>query len=184
MSRLSGFNQKSLSRLQIVQIAVPTLLNRHHITPIHVSLSVRFKVDFKILLITFKAHRGLAPIYIAETLTPYKPVCSLRSSDGAFLAVPKSRLKSKGDCFCHRSPSASEWPVWGDNACVTGLRLRTRKQIQIPVKQEKILDRRQVQLCSAESLFAQYILLFLHFAFLHLASTQNQKQTKQNTLAS
>lgn len=29
----------------------------------------------------------------------YKPVCSLRSSTGSFLVVPKSRLKSKGDFF-------------------------------------------------------------------------------------
>ncbi|KAF7641110.1 hypothetical protein LDENG_00293840 [Lucifuga dentata] len=30
-------------------------------------------------------------------LTPYEPVCSLISSGGTLLAVPKSRLKSKGD---------------------------------------------------------------------------------------
>ncbi|KAF7641396.1 hypothetical protein LDENG_00282490 [Lucifuga dentata] len=30
-------------------------------------------------------------------LTPYEPVCSLSSSGGTLLAVPKSRLKSKGD---------------------------------------------------------------------------------------
>ncbi|KAF7642200.1 hypothetical protein LDENG_00262640 [Lucifuga dentata] len=30
-------------------------------------------------------------------LTPYEPVCSLRSSGGTILAVPKSRVKCKGD---------------------------------------------------------------------------------------
>ena len=53
--------------------------------------------DVKILLITFKACLALAPSYIAEMLTQYEPVPSLRSSSGALLAVPKSRLKSKGD---------------------------------------------------------------------------------------
>ncbi|KAF7660241.1 hypothetical protein LDENG_00285960 [Lucifuga dentata] len=31
-------------------------------------------------------------------LTPYEPVRSLKSLGGTLLAVPKSRLKSKGDC--------------------------------------------------------------------------------------
>ncbi|KAF7642196.1 hypothetical protein LDENG_00262360, partial [Lucifuga dentata] len=73
---------------------------RHHITPILLSLysfPVRFRIEFKILLITFKALLGLAPSYVTEMLTPYEPVCSLISSGGTLLAVPKSRLKSKGD---------------------------------------------------------------------------------------
>ena len=58
-------------------------------------LPVPFRIDFKTLLITFKARLGLAPSYITEMLTPYEPVRSFRSSGGALLAVPKSRLKSK-----------------------------------------------------------------------------------------
>ncbi|KAK0135192.1 hypothetical protein N1851_028985 [Merluccius polli] len=56
------------------------------------------KIDFKILLINFKACRrqGLAPSYIIYMLAHYEPVGSLRSSGGGLLAVPKSRLKSKG----------------------------------------------------------------------------------------
>ncbi|KAF7641764.1 hypothetical protein LDENG_00272630, partial [Lucifuga dentata] len=74
---------------------------RHHITPILASLHwfpVQFRIEFKILLITFKALLGLAPSYITEILTPYEPVHSLRSSAGTLLAVPESRLKSKGGC--------------------------------------------------------------------------------------
>ena len=37
------------------------------------------RIDFKILLITFKARLGLAPIYITDMLTPYEPARSLRS---------------------------------------------------------------------------------------------------------
>ena len=103
-SLLAGINQKSLSRLQLVQNAAARLLTgfnrRHHITPVLASLHwlpVRFRIDFKILLITFKARLGLAPSYVTEMLTPYEPVRSLRSSGGGLLAVPKSRLKSKGD---------------------------------------------------------------------------------------
>ncbi|KAF7651423.1 hypothetical protein LDENG_00111240, partial [Lucifuga dentata] len=86
---------------------------RHHITPILASLHwlpVRFRIDFKILLITFKAHLGLAPSYITEMLTPYESVRSLRSSGGTLLAVPKWRLKSKGDrAFAIRAPQ-----LWND----------------------------------------------------------------------
>ncbi|KAF7662068.1 hypothetical protein LDENG_00246030 [Lucifuga dentata] len=60
---------------------------QHYITRILSSLHwfpVRFRIEFKILLITFKALLGLAPSYITEMLTPYEPVCSLRSSGGPF----------------------------------------------------------------------------------------------------
>ena len=98
-SLLSGINRKSLSCLQLVQNSAARLLtgfNRHqHITPILASihwLPVCFRIDFKILLITFKARSGLAPSYIADILIPYEPARSLRSSGGALLTVPKSRL--------------------------------------------------------------------------------------------
>lgn len=34
--------------------------------------SVEFRIDFKILLITFKSRYGLRPGYISELLTPYE----------------------------------------------------------------------------------------------------------------
>lgn len=52
------------------------------------------------LILRFPDHKaclGLAPSYTAEMLTQYEPVHSLSSSGGALLAVPKLRLKSKGD---------------------------------------------------------------------------------------
>lgn len=68
-------------------------------------LALHFQIDFKILLITFKACLGLAPSYLAEMLTPYKPVCSFRSSGGSLRATPNSKLKSKGaHAFTSRSP--------------------------------------------------------------------------------
>ena len=109
---LSGLNQKPLSRLQLVQNSAARLLNgfnrRHHITPISASLHllpVCLRIDFKILLITFKAQSGLAPSYIKDILIPYEPARSLRSSDRALLTIPKSRLKTKWDrVFAIRAP--------------------------------------------------------------------------------
>ena len=114
-SLLTGINHKSLSRLQLVQNLAARLLtgfNRHHITPVLASLHwlpVRFRIDFKILLITFKARQGLAPEYITDMLTPYEPARSLRSAGEAFLNVPRSRLKTRGD-------RALERPERGDKA--------------------------------------------------------------------
>lgn len=43
-------------------------------------------------------------------LTPYEPARKLRSSGGAFLAVPKSRLKSK----CDRAFAVGVTRLWND----------------------------------------------------------------------
>ena len=48
---------------------------------------------------------GLAPNYIADMLIDYEPARSLRSSGGGLLAVPRWRLKLKGDrAFSVRAP--------------------------------------------------------------------------------
>ena len=95
--------------LLVVYTGLTGLKRQNHITPILASLHwlpVRFRIDFKILLITFKAHQGLAPSYITESMTPYVPSRSLRSSGGTLLAVPNKRWP----CFCHQGPSALERP--------------------------------------------------------------------------
>ena len=73
---------------------------RHHITPVLSSLHwlpVCIRIDYKILLITFKARRGQALEYITDMLTPYQPVHSLRTAGEALLTVSRSRLKTRGD---------------------------------------------------------------------------------------
>ena len=77
-SLLSSIHQKSLSRLTLVQNSAARLqtgFNRcQPITPILASLHwlpVCFRIDFKILLITFKAHSGMAVSYITDILIPY-----------------------------------------------------------------------------------------------------------------
>ena len=64
-----------------------------HITPLLVDLHwrpVKFRIEFKILLIIFKIFKGLAPSYLSFLITP-KPVCkyNLRSSsDSTLLSYP------------------------------------------------------------------------------------------------
>ena len=108
----SGMSKKNISRLQMVQNSAARLLTntrkREHITPILATLHwlpVSFRIDFKILLITFKALHGLAPIYITEMLVPYRPVRSLRSADRALLVPPSTHRVTRGDrAFVARAP--------------------------------------------------------------------------------
>uniref|UniRef100_A0AAR2LCS1 Ig-like domain-containing protein n=1 Tax=Pygocentrus nattereri TaxID=42514 RepID=A0AAR2LCS1_PYGNA len=70
-----------------------------HITPVAALhwLPVQFRIDFKILLLTFKVLNGKAPSYLVKLLKPYKPYRSLRSSNQMLLEQPTSHLKHKGD---------------------------------------------------------------------------------------
>ncbi len=98
-----GINQSSLARLQMVQNAAARLLTgvrkREHITPVLISLHwlpVRFRIDFKVLLLVFKCLNGLAPEYLSDLLSIHNPV-NLRSSNQRQLNVPRARLKLRGD---------------------------------------------------------------------------------------
>ena len=72
--------------------------------PLH-CFPVKYRIDSKTLLITYKALHGLAPPYISELLHPYSTCRPLRSSNLVLLFTPCSLLKSKGDCtFAVRAP--------------------------------------------------------------------------------
>ncbi len=99
-----GLDQSSLQRLQLVQNAAAQLLTGtkkyEHITPVLASLHwlpVRFRIEFKILLIVFKILHGLALAYLSELLHVHTPVRALRSSNQVLLDVPRARLKNKDD---------------------------------------------------------------------------------------
>ncbi len=99
-----GICQRHLSRLQIVQNAAARLLTgmkkRDHITPVLSSLHwlpVQYRIDFKILLMVFKALHNMSPSYITNLLDYYTSARTLRSADKLLLAVPRSKKKSKGD---------------------------------------------------------------------------------------
>ena len=84
-----------------------------HITPVLVDLHwlpAKQRIDFKILLLTYKALNGLAPAYIRELLTPYTPARTLRSMDNNLLEPPKCRL----EYFGKRSFAAAAPVMWND----------------------------------------------------------------------
>lgn len=101
---VAGVSKTTINKLQYVQNSAARILmgtrKCDHITLVLKSLHwlpVRFHVDFKIMMLTYKALHGLAPQYLSGLLIPYTPNRRLRSSQYNLLTVPLMHLKSMGD---------------------------------------------------------------------------------------
>ncbi len=73
---------------------------KQHVTPILVSLQwlpVQYRIDFKLLIVVYKALHNSAPSYLMDLLHIYKPPRSLRSANQMILDIPRTRLKLSGD---------------------------------------------------------------------------------------
>ena len=76
--------------------------NYDHITPVLINLHwlpVRYRINFKILLLTFKALYGMAPSYIIDLIhTKTNTRYLLHSNGGVLLKHPSGKMKkSFGD---------------------------------------------------------------------------------------
>ena len=67
-------------------------------------LPIKFRIQFKVLLLVYKALNGLAPKYIKELLVPYKPRRHLRSEAKGLLDEPRTRLKFGDRAFSISAP--------------------------------------------------------------------------------
>ena len=109
-SRLDNFNsllgnipQKDTSRLQRIQNISARINARtsrtastsHILQSLH-WLPVDKRIKFKILLITYKALHGLAPVYISELLQRYQQRRTLCSQSHFLLQVPSARTQYYG----------------------------------------------------------------------------------------
>ena len=78
-----------------------------HITPVIKSLHwlpVSQRIDFKILLLVYKALKGLGPKYMLDLLVPYEASRPLRSSRTGLLCVPRTRTKQGEAAFSYYAP--------------------------------------------------------------------------------
>ncbi len=85
---LGGCSARFNKQLQLVQNAAARVLTRtrkyEHISPVLSTLHwlpTKHRIDFKILLMTYKALNGLAPQYLSELLSHYSPPRPLRSQN-------------------------------------------------------------------------------------------------------
>ena len=92
-----------------------------HIMPIFINLhwlTVRYRINFKILLLTFKALYGMAPSYIIDLIhTKTNTRYLLHSNEGVLLKHPSGKMKTS---FGDRSVSVAVPTLW--NALPVSLR--------------------------------------------------------------
>ena len=105
---LSGYLDKALNRLQLTLNTAARILTRtpkfDHITPVQDSLHwhpVKARIDFKVLLLIYKALPGLDPTYLSDLVLPYIPSHMLRSQDACLLTV--SEQTAGGRAFSYRA---------------------------------------------------------------------------------
>ena len=59
-------------------------------------LPVKWRINYKIVVLVFRALHGLAPAYVSTLITPYEPRRALRSAGSAQLCVPRHNLERCG----------------------------------------------------------------------------------------
>lgn len=88
-------------------------------------LSVGERITFKILCLNFKAVHGLGPSYFQHKIMSYTPGRTLRSGSANLLALPRFRLKSRGDRrFSAQGPKLWNHLPYNIRACAQYLPFR------------------------------------------------------------
>ena len=109
-----AYKLNQLQRVQNIAARVVTLTRcspENHITPILKDLHwlpIKIRIDFKILLMTYKCVNAIAPEYLCNLVTKKKCPRPLRSEKSELLKVPTTRLKTYGD-RSFQYAAAVEW---------------------------------------------------------------------------
>ena len=132
-SLLSGYFNYVINNLQLIQNTTARVSKRDHISLVLASLHwlpVKSRIDFKILLLTYKALTGLPPLYFQDLIVPYIPKSTLRSGSAGILVVPriyKSRLG--GRAFSYQAALLwNQLPTWfreADTTSAVKIKLQT-----------------------------------------------------------
>ena len=101
-----AIQNNSLKSLQLIQNAAAKVLmrtnRRDHISPVLASL--KFRIEFKILLLTSKALNGHAPPYFKDLIVQYFPNRALRSQTAGLFVVPRvSKSRMVGRAFGYQA---------------------------------------------------------------------------------
>ena len=111
-SLLQGLPAGQIKRLQTIQNSAARLVSRtkkyQSISPVLQSLHwlpVHYRIMFKILLLSYQCFHNLAPSYLTELLTIYKPGRNLRSGKNNFFVISPVLTKTYGErTFAHAAP--------------------------------------------------------------------------------
>ena len=71
-------------------------------------LPLRYRIEYKLLLFTYKTQNGTAPIYLTDLLMSYTPTRTLRSGTQQKMEQPRINMKKYGE----RSFSAAVPLLW------------------------------------------------------------------------
>ncbi len=100
---LGGCSARLINKLEMVQNTVARVLTRirkyDHISLVLSTqhwLPIKHRIDFKIFLITYKALNGLAPQYLSELLSHYRPPRPLRSQNSGHLIIHRITKSTVG----------------------------------------------------------------------------------------
>lgn len=112
-----GVEARALMRLQKIQNAAAKMIKSakkyDSVTPLLISLKwlpVRLRIDYKILVLVFKALHNLAPVYLSSLVKFYTPSRSLRSENQYLLCTTRTKYKHRGDrAFSRAGPK-----LWND----------------------------------------------------------------------
>ena len=114
-SLICSLPNKLLQKLQRVQNSAAKLImlkkKRDHVTPLLKELHwlpIKYRSEFKILVITWKILHSSAPENIVNLITQYKPLRNLRSSNENFLI----RSSIPRNCSGHRAFSNLSPFLW------------------------------------------------------------------------
>ena len=133
---LCGITDELLCRLQKVQNNAARVVSGSkkydHITPVLKDLlwlPIRKRIDFKILLLTFKCMQGCSPLYLRELLVKQANTRTLRSNTKNLLQIPLTNLKRFGDrAFCAYAPRL--WNELPDNIKAADSAQNFKKQLK------------------------------------------------------
>ena len=70
--------------------SITAVLRRLHWLP------VKWRINYKIVVLVFRALHGLSPAYLSTLITPYEPSRAPRLTDSALLCVPRHKLERYG----------------------------------------------------------------------------------------
>ena len=135
---LCGISDRLLHRLEMVQRSAARVGlrirrgDRRSMTAVLQQLHwlpVKYRIEYKLLVIVFRALHDRTPAYLASLITPYVPRRALRSADRALLTVPRHNLEHYG----RRSFSRAGPTLWNSlpedlrlNGCMDTLKARLK----------------------------------------------------------